>query len=139
MLRATKLDDAELSVLLCDDRTMRGLNRRYRQIDRPTDVLAFPMQEGEGPSDPSLLGDVVISLDTAARQARRNDRPIVAEVTYLLAHGLLHLLGHDHRTQAETRRMNALADGLMAAVKAGSRTSQSVDNRRAGGRSRRKK
>lgn len=117
MLVAMKLNRGELSVLLCDDRTIRRLNRQYRKLDRATDVLAFAMGEGEGAVQPNLLGDVVISLDTARRQARRNDRPILAEVTHLLAHGLLHLLGYDHPTEAKARQMNALADGLMAAAR----------------------
>lgn len=118
MLEALELASAELSILLCDDETMRGLNREYRGKDRPTDVLAFAIREGEhGGLAGELLGDVVISLDTARRQAAESDRPIVAEVTFLLAHGLLHLLGYDHRDAAELRRMNALSDGLVAAAR----------------------
>ncbi|MEM1418747.1 MAG: rRNA maturation RNase YbeY [Myxococcota bacterium] len=118
MLVALELPDAELSILLCDDETMRELNRDYRGKDRSTDVLAFAIREGaHGELAGDLLGDVVISLDTARRQAAESDRPIVAEVTFLLAHGLLHLLGHDHPTEAELRRMNALTDGLVAAAR----------------------
>lgn len=121
MLAATGHADAELSVLLCDDETIHELNRRYRGIDRPTDVLAFAMQEGMqqgkgGPPNAPLLGDVVISIPTSRRQAQEQGHRIIDEVTALLAHGLLHLLGHDHRTRAEERRMNALADGLRAAA-----------------------
>ncbi|MCB9591889.1 MAG: rRNA maturation RNase YbeY [Sandaracinaceae bacterium] len=117
MLAAMRMSDAELSVLLCDDATIHELNRDYRQKDRPTDVLAFAMREGEhGDLDPGLLGDVVISMDTARRQAAEHDRTVAAEVTYLLAHGLLHLLGYDHVTAAEDRRMRARADALCAAA-----------------------
>ncbi len=117
MLESLGLADAELSILLCDDETIRKLNRRYRKKNRPTDVLAFPMQEGPGPSlDTGLLGDVVISLPTATRQAKRGDRPIIQEVTFLLAHGLLHLLGHDHATAREEREMTAKTQALVAAV-----------------------
>lgn len=94
---------AELSVLLCDDRFIRDLNRRFRGIDTPTDVLSF---EQAGPIDglplgppapgPPVLGDVVISLDTARRQARRRSIPEAAELRELLLHGILHLLGRDH-------------------------------------------
>ena len=95
---------AELSVLLCGDRFMRGLNRRFRGVDAPTDVLSF---EQDGPasglpnaghpnSGPATLGDVVISLDTARRQARRRQVPESAELRALLLHGILHLLGRDH-------------------------------------------
>ncbi len=118
MLEAMELETAELSILLCDDATMRALNRDYRGKDRPTDVLAFAIREGQhGELAGELLGDVVISLDTARRQASDGDRTIVAEVTFLLAHGLLHLLGYDHRDAAELRRMNALTDGLVAAAR----------------------
>ena len=117
MLAALGLEDAELSVLLCDDATIHELNRDYRRRDRPTDVLAFAMREGEGGgADLELLGDVVISLDTARRQAREGGRAIAREVTVLLAHGLLHLLGFDHRTDAEERRMKARTDVLVAAA-----------------------
>lgn len=116
MLRALRLPNAELSVLLCDDATIHTLNRDYRHKDSPTDVLAFAMREGEGGGlHPDLLGDVVISLDTARRQAIAGGRTIVAEVTILLAHGLLHLLGYDHQTDDEERRMNAMVDVLRAA------------------------
>ena len=118
MLEAMERETAELSILLCDDATMRALNRDYRGKDRPTDVLAFAIREGQhGELAGELLGDVVISLDTARRQASDGDRTIVAEVTFLLAHGLLHLLGYAHRAAAELRRMNALTDGLVAAAR----------------------
>jgi len=119
MLESLGLDEAELSILLCDDRTIRSLNRRYRKTNRSTDVLAFPMQEGPGPASQSgLLGDVVISLPTASRQAAEHDRPIVHEVTFLLAHGLLHLLGYDHANKREERDMKARTEDLLAAVEA---------------------
>lgn len=117
MLRALGLEEAELSILLCDDATIHELNRDYRRKDRPTDVLAFAMREGEGgAAHPELLGDVVISLDTARRQAARGGRTIAREVTILLGHGILHLLGFDHRTDAEERRMKARTDALVAAA-----------------------
>lgn len=116
MLLALGLDRAELSVLLCDDRTIHALNRDYRRKDEPTDVLAFAMRDGEaGDLHPDVLGDVVISIDTARRQAGEAGRSLSDEITMLLAHGLLHLLGYDHRTRAEERRMNARADLLIAA------------------------
>ncbi len=120
MLAALRMSEAELSILLCDDETIRALNRDYRKKDRPTDVLAFAMREGEGGDlHPNLLGDVVISLDTARRQAHERDRTIADEVTFLLAHGLLHLLGYDHQTAAEDRIMRARTDALVAAAHPG--------------------
>src|SRR5262245_53940860 len=99
--------DAELSVVLVDDDEMRRLNATYRRIDRPTDVLAFAMREGDGSElHPQVLGDVVISLDTAARQGAARGVPVADEVRVLLTHGLLHLLGYDHeRSPTEARRM----------------------------------
>ena len=119
MLHALRLPAAELSVVLCDDPTIHALNRDHRKKDKPTDVLAFAQREGKpvkGTRD--LLGDVVISLDTAQRQADEHDRSLWDEVTMLLAHGLLHLVGFDHRTRAEERIMNARADVLVAAAQA---------------------
>ena len=81
-----------LSVLLCGDARMRGLNRQWRGLDRPTDVLSFPSGEK------GFLGDLVVDVPYAARQARRLGHPVSREVQLLLAHGILHLLGHDHET-----------------------------------------
>ena len=117
MLEAMRLADRELSILLCDDATIHALNRDYRKKDRPTDVLAFAMMEGAHSGHaPGVLGDVVISLDTAASQARSHARTLEDEVTMLLAHGLLHLLGLDHRDRTEERRMTARTDLLRAAA-----------------------
>lgn len=119
MLRALGREQDELSILLCDDDIIQGLNRDFRDTDKATDVLAFAMSEGAvmvAGGGPVLLGDVVISLDTARRQALGNDRAIVDEVTFLLGHGLLHLLGLDHRDPAEERHMMALTWGLCAAA-----------------------
>jgi probable rRNA maturation factor len=79
-------------VLFCGDRRMRTLNRVYRRKDRTTDVLAFPAGGGE------LLGDIVISVPYASRQARRRGEPVSREIERLLVHGLLHLSGYDHET-----------------------------------------
>ena len=106
LLRRLDLGETELSILLVNDREMRALNRRYRGIDRTTDVLAFAQQEGAGSTPDGLLGDVVISVDTARRQARDAGSSLGAEADRLLIHGLLHLLGYDHeRSAAEARRM----------------------------------
>src|SRR5512140_3144485 len=94
-----------LSVLLCGDRRMRTLNRTWRRIDRPTDVLSFlPFAEisSSSSSSSSFLGDLVIDVPYAARQARRRGHRVAREVQILLAHGLLHLLGYDHETDDGT-------------------------------------
>jgi probable rRNA maturation factor len=117
MLSALTLQDAELSLLICDDRVMRRLNREHRHIDKPTDVLAFAMREG--PSIVSMndtLGDVVISWPTTKRQARSHGQPAERELCLLLAHGVLHLLGFDHADRVTERRMMARAHMLMAAA-----------------------
>lgn len=108
---------ASLSLSFVGDAAIRRLNREHRGKDRPTDVLSFPLFEpGAGPSgagsaesdEPErLLGDIVISVDAAARQAAGYGAPLAAEIERLLIHGILHLLGHDHEIAAERRAMVA--------------------------------
>ncbi|MCW5889917.1 MAG: rRNA maturation RNase YbeY [bacterium] len=106
LLRALALPDAELSIVLCSDAVIHGLNRDWRGRDRPTDVLSFAQGEGEGARPAGLLGDVVISVDTARRQAAERGATLGRETDRLLVHGLLHLLGYDHEgSPAEARRM----------------------------------
>ena len=96
---------ADLGVLLAGDRSMRRLNRQFRKKDRTTDVLAFSMREGPGPPS-TLLGDVVISVPTAAKQANRLGRSLDEELILLLVHGILHLCGYDHeRSERDARHM----------------------------------
>jgi probable rRNA maturation factor len=115
MLSALELPGAELSVLLTDDEGIRELNREHRSKDKPTDVLAFPMDESV-PDPRGILGDVVISLDTAQRQAQARRRPLIEEVRFLLAHGLLHLVGYDHAEPSEKREMVAMTRRLVRAA-----------------------
>jgi probable rRNA maturation factor len=95
ILGALDSTDADLSIVLCDDATIHALNREWRGKDKPTDVLSFSQVEGERGSA-SVLGDVVISTDTAARQALDAGLSVDEEIVRLLVHGVLHLLGHDH-------------------------------------------
>jgi probable rRNA maturation factor len=105
ILRQVGPPEAEVSLDLIGDGRMRRLNRRYRGQDCTTDVLAFAMREAKGPRSP-LLGDVVISVPTAARQAAEAGRTLDQELTALLIHGVLHLLGFDHeKGKREARRM----------------------------------
>jgi len=104
------LRDAEVSLSLAGDATMRRLNRVSRGQDRTTDVLSFPA--ARVPGSP-LLGDLVISVPVAKRCAARLGRPLSAELELYAAHGLLHLLGHRHRTAAERSRMQALERKLL--------------------------
>ena len=89
--------ESELSILLVDDDEMQRLNREYLCRDRPTNVLAFAMKEGKDPHlNPALLGDVVVSTETAQREALQRDVTLEEEMALLLVHGILHLLGYDH-------------------------------------------
>lgn len=97
---------AELSLLLVNDAQIRRLNQRYRRINRPTDVLAFPMLEGDvSPLRSQLLGDVVISVETAKKQAKKEGHSLEREVKILLIHGILHLLGYHHEDSEEAARL----------------------------------
>lgn len=107
---------------------MRALNRAYREKDRPTDVLSFPLYEPDafergGRTRPReraagelMLGDIVISVDTARRQAADYDAPLEREIERLLIHGVLHLCGHDHEIAAERRRMEREERRLAEAI-----------------------
>jgi probable rRNA maturation factor len=96
---------AELSVTFVGDRRMRTLNRQYRKQDRTTDVLAFAVREGPLVQS-ALLGDVVVSMPTAIRQAKTAKRSLDEELIILLIHGILHLFGYDHeRNEQEAHRM----------------------------------
>jgi probable rRNA maturation factor len=120
-LRAEDYDAAALDVglLLTDDETVRRLNRQYRATDAPTDVLAFAMREGvDAHLHPELLGDVVISMPCADRQAREAGHSLARELAILTIHGTLHLLGYDHDTDEEAAAMGARESALVAAVTA---------------------
>lgn len=98
--------DAELSILITNDEEICSLNRVYRAVDRPTDVLSFSQVEGESPVETAqLLGDVVISWETAQRQALELKHTVPVELKRLLVHGILHLLGYDHEKDEEAARV----------------------------------
>jgi len=108
----------ELSIALVDDAAIRELNRNYRGKDRPTDVLSFSQREGEAAIDRQLLGDVVISVETARRQAERRGSTTEEELRELLVHGILHLLGYEHeRSRSEARRMFRKTREVLAALR----------------------
>lgn len=117
MLAAVQSSDKEWSLVFTGDDQIQNLNRIYRKKNRPTDVLAFSQQEGEhGARGGRLLGDVIVSVPTARRQAAAARKEVLAEVTMLMAHGLLHLLGWDHATAAEDRAMRRETARLCAAA-----------------------
>jgi probable rRNA maturation factor len=106
ILSVSECPDAQLSILVIDDAAIRAINRDYLGKDCPTNVISFAMQEGEGVQN-DLLGDVVISAETAARDAAEAQTSFESELCFLLLHGVLHLLGYDHErgTHAEAKRM----------------------------------
>jgi len=108
----------ELSVVIVGDEEIRDLNRRFLDRDRPTNVIAFPMLQGEFSTvNPGLLGDVVISAQTAAREAEQGRISVDRQVAFLLVHGLLHLLGYEHEEDAgERARMEEAERELLEAL-----------------------
>ncbi|MCA9443809.1 MAG: rRNA maturation RNase YbeY [Candidatus Omnitrophica bacterium] len=98
-LQRAGCEDSELSLLLTTDERIQELNATYRGKPVPTDVLSFRQEEEGGPGLGNLLGDIVISVPTAERQARENGISLDEEIEALAVHGLLHLLGHDHETE----------------------------------------
>lgn len=107
-----KLKPSELSLSLVRDPAIRALKQQYFGIDAATDVLSFPAGDFPGPG-PAPLGDIVISLETARRAAKDFDSTYEHELALYLAHGLLHLLGHDHQVKAEARKMERLERKLL--------------------------
>lgn len=107
ILNALDCPDAELSILILDDQQIAELNRKFLNRKGPTNVIAFPMQEGQfSEIAPNLLGDVVISVETAQQEAQRAGLRMEDRFNQLLIHGILHLLGYDHaETKSEARRM----------------------------------
>lgn len=116
-------ENVEVSVMLTDDRGIQELNACYRGIDEPTDVLSFALEEGEEPlggdgpagmDDIRLLGDIVVSVETAARQAAEVGHGFCQEVGWLVAHGTLHLLGYDHQDEQGYEFMRSIEEKATA-------------------------
>jgi probable rRNA maturation factor len=99
-------NDTELSILITGDKEIHELNRQYLKRDKPTNVLAFPMNTAKGEVNTGMLGDIVISVDTAKREAVEMDITIQQRICELLVHGLTHLMGYDHEiSKTEERKM----------------------------------
>lgn len=114
--------ETELSVVIGDDEWIQELNRKYRNRDAPTDVLAFPQEsntEAGPPAGGALLGDVAISAETAARQAENLGHDFEREMAILLAHGILHLTGWRDQTPAQRRRMMRRVKEVLAEAQVG--------------------
>jgi probable rRNA maturation factor len=113
--------DGELSIVLVDDPCITQLNESYLGHAGPTNVISFSMREGEfGDVNPGLIGDVVISMDTCAREAKNADMPMETRFHQLLIHGILHLFGYDHtQSAAEEKIMDAKSRELLLLISKG--------------------
>ena len=122
-MSAHKSVDYELSILITNDVHITELNRNYRGIGSPTDVLAFPMLEDDENSliDSKVLGDVVISLETAKRQAATKKQSLEDEIAFLTIHGVLHLLGYDHHTPEQAKEMFDTQDAILRQMQVNTR------------------
>jgi probable rRNA maturation factor len=104
--------DKEIGIVFVDDREIRDLNEKYLKRDRPTNVISFPMAQGEfSEINPHLLGDVVISMETAIREAHELGLSLEEELAFLLIHGILHLTGYDH-SEGHRGSMVMVEEGL---------------------------
>lgn len=108
----------EISVLLCDNPTIRRLNRRWRHVDRPTDVISFPMHSmrAESAAPDGAIGDIAVSLPFVRRSARQENIPERSELARMLLHGLLHCLGFVHQVDADRKRMERRVELLLTEV-----------------------
>ncbi len=108
--------EGEVSLLLADDATVRTLNREWRGIDKPTNVLSFPAAK-QPPGSPPLLGDIAIAYETLAREADQEGKPILHHLAHLAVHGYLHLMGYDHHTDSEAEDMEALERDVLRSLR----------------------
>lgn len=107
--------EAELSILFADDAHVRTLNRDWRGIDKPTNVLSFPAFDlAPGDPLPPLLGDVALAFETVRDEAARDRKSFEDHLSHLVVHGLLHLLGHDHEEEGEAEAMEALERRILS-------------------------
>jgi len=114
LLRHLELEEeTELSITFVDNQQIQELNREFRDKDRPTDVLSFTFQNMNG-VPLKILGDVIISAEKALEQSEEFGHSLQREISFLLAHGILHLLGYDHQTEAEEKEMFALQKQLLS-------------------------
>ncbi len=112
ILRELNHPDKEIGILFVDDRQIKDLNEKYLKRNRPTNVISFPMAQGDfSEINPQLLGDVVISVETAIKEAQESGLSFEEEIAFLLIHGILHLLGHDH-TRVGRQRMAVAQERL---------------------------
>ncbi|MGO9673347.1 MAG: rRNA maturation RNase YbeY [Methylocella sp.] len=105
-------DGAEISIVLCDDAFIAELNRKWRGLDKATNVLSFP--SGGPVASTPVLGDIVIAYETTSREAAEAEKPLRDHVAHLLAHGFLHLIGYDHVADADAETMEAMERAVLA-------------------------
>ena len=105
----------EVSVVLTDDEAVRLLNRDWRNIDKPTNVLSFPAAMPKGSPNP-LLGDIVIAYETVARESAAEHKPFLHHLAHLAVHGFLHLIGYDHQTDSQADAMEGLERDILADI-----------------------
>lgn len=105
--------DLDLSIVVGNDHLVHDLNHRFRRVDATTDVLSFPAGEIDPDTSDLYLGDVIISLPQAQRQAATENHPLEDELQLLVVHGILHLLGYDHLKTADKKRMQAIQDKII--------------------------
>jgi len=106
----------DLAVLMTDDAEMQALNRQWRGMDKPTDVLSFPSDGPEIPGQPQYLGDIALGYETSLRDAEAMQRPFEAHASHLLIHGFLHLLGYDHIDPEDAKVMEPLEADILAGL-----------------------
>jgi probable rRNA maturation factor len=110
----TPLPGAELSLLLTDDKRIRAVNRDWRGLDKATNVLSFPAAPPERIASSPVLGDIALAFETVAAEALAENKTMADHLSHLVIHGLLHLLGEDHETDAQAERMEALEVAALA-------------------------
>lgn len=112
---ALSTSDGEVSILLTDDSAVRVLNRDWRRIDKPTNVLSFPAPKSapKATGDAGFLGDIVIAYETLQRECDDEDREFLHHLAHLTVHGFLHLIGYDHQTEAQADEMEGLESKIM--------------------------
>jgi probable rRNA maturation factor len=108
---------AEVAIVLTDDSGIRTLNRDWRGIDKPTNVLSFPaVQTPAGSAQPRMLGDIAIAYEITRREAECENKPFAHHLSHLAVHGFLHLIGYDHETDADAEKMETLERTILASL-----------------------
>ena len=115
VLTYQKLDDVMFNVIIVDDEQIHELNKNYRGIDKPTDVISFALEDDDTfkPLKGRILGDIYISIDAAIRQSQEYGHSLLRELCFLTCHGILHLLGYDHMQEEEEKVMFALQERIL--------------------------